>query len=67
MTTYQQYTITLSDREEKQLLSITRKGDAGALVIKRAHILLKSAHGMKDADIALREEVTVRTVEHVRR
>ena len=68
MSKYQQkHIITLSSREEARLRAITRTGNRGALVIKRARILLKSAAGMKDADIAPMVDVTVRTVENVRR
>jgi transposase len=68
MNKYQlKHTITLSDREEAKLRSITKKGKEGARIISRARILLKSAHGMKDTNIASLVDVSKRTVENVRK
>lgn len=68
MNKYQQkHIIVLSSREVARLRSMTRRGKYGALVMKRARILLKSAAGVKDVDIARAVDVTVRTVENVRR
>ena len=67
MNKYQQkHIITLSNREEQQLHNITRKGKHNVREIKRAHVLLKSAAGMKDADIAEDVGTTIRTVERIR-
>ena len=68
MNKYQQkHIIILSSREVAQVRSIARKGKHGAQVIRRARILLHSHEGMKDADIARLVDVTIRTVENVRR
>ena len=67
MNKYQQKPIImLSNREERQLHAITRRGKHKVREIKRAHVLLKSAAGLKDADIAEDVGTTIRTVERIR-
>lgn len=67
MNKYQQkHIITLSNRQKRQLQSITRKGNHNARVIKRAKILMKSSMGWKDEEIAQFVETNIRTVERVR-
>lgn len=65
-TSYQKHVIVLSVGERKKVQDITRKGKQSARVIQRAKILLKSADGWKDTDIAAYLETTTRTVESVR-
>jgi helix-turn-helix protein len=68
MNKYQQkHIITLSSRKKQHLQNITRKGKHNVRVVKRAQILLHSASGAKDADIAQSVGVTTRTVENVRK
>jgi transposase len=68
MNKYQQkHIITLGSRKRQRLQNITRKGKHNVHVIKRAQILLQSASGTKDADIAQLVGVTTRTVENVRK
>lgn len=67
MNKYQQkHIITLSSRQKHHLQSITKKGKNNARVITRARVLLKSAKGWKDADIAEYAGITVRTIENIR-
>jgi len=67
MNKYQQkHIITLSRQQKVQLQNITRKGTHNAREIKRAYVLLKSAGGMKDVNIAMDVGVSVRTVERIR-
>ncbi len=65
-TSYQKHVIVLSAGERKKVRDVTRKGKQNARVIQRAQILLKSANGWKDKDIAANLETTTRTVENVR-
>lgn len=44
--------VKLSSKDKKYLKGLVSKGESSALVIRRAHILLKSAKGMIDKDIA---------------
>lgn len=67
MNKYQQkHIITLSSRQKLQLQDITKKGKSHARVITRSRVLLKSAGGWKDADIAEYAGVSVRTIENIR-
>jgi transposase len=67
MNKYQQkHTIMLSEPQKTQLHTITKKGDHNVRVIKRAFVLLKSAEGWKDANIARSVDVGLRTVENIR-
>lgn len=66
------YKITLSMEEIKELRELTQKGKKNARVIKNALILLnadesKYGKGKKDEDIADFLEVTVRTIENIRK
>lgn len=60
------YIIKLSDNERKRLQAITRKGNHGARVIRRARILLASNAGIADVIIATAMEVVVSTVQRIR-
>jgi len=46
------YFVKLANKDKKYLKGLVSKGESGALVIRRAHILLKSAKGMIDKNIA---------------
>jgi hypothetical protein len=66
------YKITLTQSEVKELREITQKGKRNARVIKNALILInadegKLGKGKKDEEIADFLDVTVRTIEHVRK
>lgn len=56
----------LSSRQKRHLQDITKKGKSNAHSIIRARVLLKSAGGWKDADIAEYAGVSVRTIENIR-
>lgn len=60
------HVVTLTTEERKKLRDITKKGTQRARVIQRATLLLKSADGWKDKEIATDLETTTRTVENVR-
>lgn len=66
------YKVTLTRQEVKQLKAITQKGKRNARVIKNALILLnvdesKYGKGKRDEDVADFLDVTVRTIENVRK
>lgn len=61
------HTIKLSAQQRRQLKNITTKGRHNARVIKRAQVLLASHRGSTDTDIAAQVDVSVRTVERVRK
>ena len=66
------YKVTLIQHEVKQLKTITQKGKKNARVIKNALILLnvdesKYGKSKKDEDVADFLDVTVRTIENVRK
>lgn len=66
------YKITLTEEEIEELKDITQKGKRNAKVVKNALILLNADEGKhgkskKDEDIADFIEVTVRTIENIRR
>lgn len=66
------YKITLTKQEISELKEITQKGKRSARVIKNALILLnadegKYGKGKKDDEISEFLDVTVRTIENVRR
>lgn len=44
--------VNLSNKDKKYLKGLVSKGEGGVLVIRRAHILLKSEKGLIDKDIA---------------
>ena len=60
------YIIKLSVSERERLHAITRKGNHGARVIKRARILLESNAGVPDGTIAAAEQVAESTVQRIR-
>ena len=60
------HTITLSKRQKVRLKNIIQKGSCKARVITRARVLLKSAQGMIDADIAREEDIHQSRVERIR-
>lgn len=62
----QKHIVKLSDEQKSLLEGITKKGSHNARVIKRAKILLKSAEGFKDKDIAILADTNKKTVERVR-
>jgi len=67
MNKYQQkHIIMLSEQQKAQLQGITGKGKHNVRVIKRAKVLLKSAAGRKDVDIAESVEIGKRTIEYIR-
>lgn len=67
MNKYQQkHIIILSSQQERLLEDIIKKGKHLSCVIKRARVLLKSAHGQKDNDIAKDVLISVRTIENIR-
>lgn len=67
MNKYQQkHIITLSNREGRHLQGITKKGKSNAQSITRARVLLQSAHGWKDTQIAEYAGISVRTIENIR-
>ena len=59
-------TLTLSKKEKETLHTITSKGKYGARIIKRAKVLLKSAQGYTNKEIASYAEVSESTVERIR-
>jgi hypothetical protein len=66
------YKITLTPEEIKELKELTQKGKQNTRVIKNALILLnadesKYGKGKKDEEIADFLQVTVRTIENIRR
>ena len=66
------YKITLTENEIEELKGITQKGKHNAKVVKNALILLNADEGKygkskRDEDIADFIEVTVRTIENIRR
>lgn len=66
------YKITLTEEEIEDLKSITQKGKHNAKVVKNALILLNADEGKhgkskKDEEISDFIEVTVRTIENIRR
>lgn len=62
----QKHIVKLSDEQKISLEKITKKGSHNARVIKRAKILLKSAQGFKDKDIAILADTSKKTVERIR-
>lgn len=71
-TTMKKYKVTLTEEEVAQLKSITSKGKRSARVIKNALILLAVDEGpygkaKKDQEVAEMLEVTVRSLENIRK
>lgn len=61
------HVVELTQEERQRLLSMTQKGTISARRLRRAHILLLSDEGIKDAQIAHVLKVSVATVERTRR
>jgi transposase len=62
-----QYKIELSQEERSQLKRLTTQGTEKVRKVKRAKILLQADEGKKDKEIAERVEVSVGTVERIRK
>ena len=63
----QQYAATLSAEERSGLLSVINKGTMGARQLKRAHMLLRSAEGKSDREIAHALHTSLQTVRNIRK
>ena len=61
------YKVELSEAERSQLLDLTKKGNASARKVARAHILLSAHDGVHDLAIAAALHVGRATVERVRK
>lgn len=61
------WVVDLSDEERASVLAITRKGQASARRVRRAHVLLLADAGQTDAVIATGLHTEIRTVERIRR
>jgi hypothetical protein len=71
-TAMKKYKVTLTVEEINELKELTQKGKQNARVIKKALVLLNAdesnyGKGKKDEDIADFLEVTVRTIENIRK
>lgn len=62
-----QYKVELSQEERSQLTRLTTQGTEKVRKVKRAKILLLADEGKKDEEIAERVEVSVGTVERIRK
>lgn len=62
-----QYNIELSEEERSQLETLTSQGTEKVRKVKRARVLLLADEGKKDQEIAERVEVSVGTVERIRK
>jgi transposase len=61
------YIVKLTDAEQSELVTLTRKGRSSARKLNRVMILLAADEGAKDEDIAVRVRVTTNTVAAIRR
>lgn len=61
------YIVTLADDERENLLKLIGSGTARARTISRARILLKANEGWQDKEISRALEVSIPTVERVRK
>lgn len=61
------YVITLADDEQGQLLKMIGSGTAKARTISRARILLKANEGWQDKEISQALDVSIPTIERVRK
>lgn len=61
------YIINLTDNERQELYRLATTGRHSALKRRHAHILLKTDYGLKDEKIAEHLDVSVRTIERVRK
>lgn len=62
-----QYNIELSEEERTQLETLTSQGTEKVRKVKRARVLLLADEGKKDQEIVERVEVSVGTVERIRK
>ena len=62
-----QYKVELSQEERNQLTRLTTQGTEKVRKVKRAKILLQADEGKKDKEIAEQVEVSVGTVERIRK
>jgi transposase len=62
-----QYNVDLKDEERNQLKKMTEKGSEKGRKIKRAQILLLADKGKKDQEIAEWLDVTMDTVQRIRK
>ncbi len=60
------HVVTLTPKERKRLLAMVRKGKNKAVVIQRAHILLKSDEGKTDREISAMLYTSEQTVRRTR-
>jgi transposase len=61
------YVVTLADEEQGQLLKMIGSGTAKARTISRARILLKANEGWQDKEISQALDVSIPTIERVRK
>jgi len=61
------YVVDLTPDERAEVIALTRKGKASARQVTRAHVLLHSADGLTDADIAVAAHTSVPTVARIRK
>jgi transposase len=61
------HVVRLTPEERQRLLSMTQKGKISARMLRRAHILILTDEGLKDATIAATLKVSVATVERTRK
>ena len=61
------YVVTLTDDEREQLLKVIGSGTAKARTISRARILLKANEAWQDQEIILALDVSIPTIERVRK
>ena len=64
--TNEKHEVHLTERERKKLLAILSKGRNKAVVIQRAHILLKVDEGKPDAEISQMLYVSEQTIRRTR-
>lgn len=61
------YVVDLTDDERAHLLELSKKGEAAARKIRRAHMLLLADEGKRDADIAEALHTGASTVQRTRK
>ena len=61
------YIVKLSVQEQRQIQGIMRKGTHQAQVVRRASVLCKSHHGMKDEDVAVHTGMSDRNISRIRK
>lgn len=62
----QKHEVQLSPQERKKLLAVVSKGRNKAVIIRRAHILLKTDEGKTDAEISQQFYISEQTVQRTR-